>query len=60
MVNNAYTKEESDAKYATKATTYTKEETYSKQEVDVLVSNPIDVYTKTESDQKYATKSELS
>lgn len=50
---NAYTKEESDAKYATKATTYTKEE------VDVLVSNPIDAYTKTESDQKYATKSEL-
>ena len=36
-----------------------KEETYSKQEVDVLVSNPIDAYTKTESDQKYATKSEL-
>ena len=50
---NAYTKAESDDKFANKADVYTK------SEVDDLISEPVDAYTKSESDQKYATKSEV-
>lgn len=38
---------------------YTKEEVYNREQVDDLISEPIDAYTKSESDQKYATKSEV-
>ena len=50
---DAYTKAESDDKFANKTDVYTK------SEVDDLISEPIDAYTKSESDQKYATKSEV-
>lgn len=50
---DAYTKAESDDKFANKTNVYTK------SEVDDLISEPIDAYTKSESDQKYATKSEV-
>lgn len=50
---DAYTKAESDDKFANKADVYTK------SEVDDLISEPVDAYTKSESDQKYATKSEV-
>lgn len=50
---DAYTKVESDDKFANKTDVYTK------SEVDDLISEPIDAYTKSESDQKYATKSEV-
>lgn len=50
---DAYTKSESDDKFANKTDVYTK------SEVDDLISEPVDAYTKSESDQKYATKSEV-
>lgn len=46
---DAYTKAESDDKFANKADVYTK------SEVDDLISEPVDAYTKQESDAKYAT-----
>ena len=69
-ITDAYTKKESDGKYATKATTlkgygitdaYTKTETdgkYATKATTLAGYGITDAYTKTESDGKYSTKTE--
>ena len=56
VVNNYYTKVESNLKYALIDNTYTKSQTYSKDESDGKYASKTDTYTKAESDTNYASK----